>query len=88
MADQYLLDLRAKCMAWADGSAKMIHKFANPKLQEAAARGAIKAGFALGLEEGIRMFAIHKDGQQLVGCLQRPLADVLKEVREVFQTEE
>jgi hypothetical protein len=34
--------------------------------------------FLRGVIEGIRLYAIWKDGQQVVGCLQRPLKEVLE----------
>lgn len=37
------------------------------------------AAYKQGWEKGVKDFAIWRDGEQLVGCLERPLATVLKE---------
>ena len=36
------------------------------------------SAFRAGWEKGVRDFAIWRNGEQLVGCLRRPLAEVLK----------
>lgn len=36
-----------------------------------------RIGFLEGVIEGIRLYAIWKDGEQLVGCMQKPLKTVL-----------
>lgn len=43
--------------------------------------------FYRGVEEGIRRYAIYKNGQQFVGALQRPLAQVLAEVEQERDSE-
>ena len=45
-----------------------------------------RINYLRGQIEGIRMFAIWKDGQQLVGCLQRPLEEVLKPIEDEIKT--
>lgn len=40
-----------------------------------------RSGFLAGLEEGIRRYAIWKDGEQKVGCLQKPLKEVLSSLQ-------
>lgn len=88
MADSYLVDIKKKADALAEGLASMAMRLPDPEFREAAVHGAIVGGFVMGLEEGIRMYAIWKDGVQLVGAMQRPLAEVLGEVRQVFGLEE
>lgn len=39
-------------------------------------------GFLEGAIEGITLYAIWKNGEQLVGCLQRPLSEVLQPIRD------
>ena len=88
---KYFIEISRKCESWADGSASQIvdSDLMNSKgLMRPAIRGAIKAGFVMGLEEGIRTYAIWKDGTQVVGCLETPLKEVLKEVRSVFEIEQ
>lgn len=41
-----------------------------------------RVGFLEGVIEGITLYAIWKDGEQLVGCLQKPLKEVLKPYQE------
>lgn len=41
-----------------------------------------RIGFLEGAIEGITLYAIWKDGEQLVGCLQRPLKEVLQPYKE------
>ena len=36
-----------------------------------------KCGYLAGLEDGIRRYAIWKDGEQRVGVMQKPLSQVL-----------
>jgi len=38
--------------------------------------------FIDGVIAGVKAYAILKDGQQLVGILQRPLAEVIKDIEE------
>jgi hypothetical protein len=40
-----------------------------------------KIGYIEGLKEGIRRYAIWKDGVQMVGVMQRPLSEVLREIK-------
>ncbi len=48
--------------------------------QEKAAMGdAFRNGFRKGWEKGVRDFAIWRNGEQLVGCMERPLRRVLAE---------
>ncbi len=37
--------------------------------------------FILGVIEGVTAYATWKDGKQVVGCTQRPLEDVIKEIK-------
>lgn len=37
-----------------------------------------RIAYLKGLMEGIRLYAIWRNGEQLVGCLEQPLADVLE----------
>ena len=39
----------------------------------------IEISFIRGLMEGIRLYAIWENGEQLVGCLKKPLKEVLQE---------
>lgn len=41
--------------------------------------------FLEGMITGITLYAIWKDGEQLVGCLQKPLRDVLKPYQEELE---
>jgi hypothetical protein len=41
-----------------------------------------RIGFLEGAIEGIRLYAIWRNGDQLVGCLERPLKEVLKPYEE------
>lgn len=37
-----------------------------------------------GVREGIRMFAVWKDGQQVVGCMPTPIEEVFGEIEAVI----
>ena len=39
---------------------------------------ASRIGFLQGIIEGIRLYAIWQNGEQVVGCLQRPIKEVLQ----------
>lgn len=41
-----------------------------------------RIGFLEGVIEGIRLYAIWKNGEQLVGCMQRPLKGVCQPFQE------
>jgi len=41
-----------------------------------------RIGFLEGMIEGITLYAIWKNGEVLVGCLQRPLKEVLQPYKE------
>ena len=41
-----------------------------------------RIGFLEGVIEGIRLYAIWRDGEQLVGCMERPLKEVLQPYKE------
>jgi len=41
-----------------------------------------RIGFLEGAIEGIRLYAIWRNGEQLVGCLERPLKEVLQPYQE------
>ena len=44
-----------------------------------------RIGFVEGAIEGITLYAIWKNGEQLVGCMARPLKEVLKPYREEIE---
>lgn len=41
-----------------------------------------RMGFLEGVIEGIRLYAVWKNGEQKVGCLEKPLKEVLKPYQE------
>ena len=41
-----------------------------------------RKGFLEGVIEGITLYAIWRNGEQLVGCMERPLKEVLKPYKE------
>lgn len=43
--------------------------------------------FWAGVFEGIRMFSVWKDGDQLVGIMRTPIKEVFAEIKEVIETE-
>ena len=51
----------------------------NPEVREAVDK-LILAGFRKGLKFGIGLYAVWKDGEQLVGIMHHPLSKVLAEV--------
>lgn len=44
-----------------------------------------RIGFLEGVIEGIELYAIWRDGQQLVGCMERPLKEVLAPYKEELE---
>jgi len=44
-----------------------------------------RIGFLEGAMEGITLYAVWKDGEQLVGAMQRPLKQVLKQYQEELE---
>lgn len=44
-----------------------------------------RIGFLEGVIEGITLYAIWRNGEQLVGCMERPLKEVLKPYKEELE---
>lgn len=44
-----------------------------------------RIGFLKGVIEGITIYAIWRNGEQLVGCLERPLKEVVKPYEEEIE---
>lgn len=45
----------------------------------------LRIGFLKGMIEGITEYAIWRNGEQLVGCMERPLKEVLKPWKEELE---
>lgn len=92
MADSYIQELKVHADRAADGNAEevlgVVQATTEPRIVKAALRGLSNGAFMAGLIEGVRMFAVYKDGEQFCGALRRPLKEVIADIHQAFGYEE